>query len=128
MLPSYRVAEFRQLFNAIDASPARERDLDPDADDFIVGWAREAPRGAELALLVELERAPGRADESAALRDTIHEFFMHGAQVTRSRLRQLLSIGRSSLLVGLVFLATAVGLGSPIASAMKGQRLGELLR
>jgi len=39
--------ELKQLFNAMDASPFRERDLDPGAEDLIVGWAakrREAQR------------------------------------------------------------------------------------
>src|SRR6185437_11247995 len=80
-------------FNAMDASPFRERDLDPDAEDLIVGWAREAPRGSTLALLVGLDRAPGLPDEPAALRDAVHEFFAHRAQVTRSRLRELLREG-----------------------------------
>jgi hypothetical protein len=47
-----RVAELRQLFNAIDPSPFRERDLDPRAEEFIVEWARELPRDAPLALRV----------------------------------------------------------------------------
>lgn len=123
-----RVAELKQLFNAMDASTFRERDLDPDAEAFIVGWAREAPRGSTLALLVGLDRAPGLPDEPAALRDAVHEFFTHRAQATRSRLRQLLSIGRISLVVGLSFLVVAVTLGDFVSSAMKGERLGELLR
>jgi hypothetical protein len=123
-----RVAELKQLFNAMDASPFRERDLDPDAEEFIVGWAREAPRDAQLALLVNLDRDPGPADEPAALRDAIGEFFSARARVSRRRLRQLLRVGRTSLLVGLVFLAATVGIGDLIARAMKGQRLGELLR
>lgn len=122
------VAELKQLFNAMDASPFRDRDLDPDAEEFIVGWAREAPRGSRLALQVGLDRAPGLAEESAALREAVHEFFTHRAQAARRRLRQLLSIGRISLLVGMVFLAVAVGLGDIVASAMKGERLGQLLR
>jgi hypothetical protein len=42
-MPGYqgRVAELRQLFNAIDPSPFRERDLDPRAEEFIVEWARD---------------------------------------------------------------------------------------
>ncbi len=126
-----RIAELKQLFNSMDASPFRERDLDPSAEEFIVGWAREAPRGAHLALLVELDRAPpppGVIDEPAALREAIGEFFTHRAKASRSRLRQLLRIGRISLLVGLVFLVAAIGLGDLIGTAMKGQRLGELLR
>ena len=126
-----RVAALKQLFNSMDASPFRKQDLDPEAEAFIVGWAREAPRGATLALLVNLERGPpppGLADEPAALRDAIREFFIHRAKVTRNRLSQLLRIGRMSLLVGLVFLVAAIGLGDFIGSAMKGQRPGELFR
>jgi len=120
--------ELKQLFNAMDASPFRERDLDPNAEELIVGRAREAPPGASLALQVALDRAPGVAEEAGILRDAMHEFFRHRAQVTRRRLRQLLRIGRTSLMVGLVFLALAVTLGGVVASAMKGERLGELLR
>jgi len=122
------VAELKQLFNSMDASTFRERDLDPDAEEFIVGWAREAPRGSRLALQVGLDRAPGLAEESAALREAVHEFFTHRAEAARRRLRQLLSIGRISLLVGLVFLAVAVGISDTVATAMKGQRLGQLLQ
>jgi hypothetical protein len=122
------VAELKQLFNAMDASPFRDRDLDPDAEEFIVGWAREAPRSSRLALQVGLDRAPGLAEESAALREAVHEFFTHRARAARRRLHQLVSIGHISLLVGLVFLTAAVGLGDLVASVMKGQRLGQLLR
>jgi hypothetical protein len=52
-----RVTELLHLFNAIDPSPFRERDLDPAAEAFIVGWASEAPRDARI------------------LRDAIREFF-----------------------------------------------------
>jgi len=31
------VSELKQLFDAIDPSPFRERDLDPKAEEFIVG-------------------------------------------------------------------------------------------
>jgi hypothetical protein len=36
-----RIHELRQLFNSIDPSPFRERDLDADCEEFIVSWARE---------------------------------------------------------------------------------------
>jgi hypothetical protein len=38
-----RVAELAQLFNAWDPSPFREKDLDPNAEEFIVEWARDIP-------------------------------------------------------------------------------------
>ena len=36
-----RVDEIAQLFHTLDPSPFRERDLDREAEEFIVGWARE---------------------------------------------------------------------------------------
>jgi hypothetical protein len=82
-----RVAELRQLFNAIDPSPFRERDLDPRAEEFIVGWSRDLPSDAPVALLVHLERTAGMPGEAAILRDAIHEFFGQRAEAFRRSLR-----------------------------------------
>ena len=69
-----RVAELRQLFNAIDPSPFRQRDLDPRAEEFIVDWASDLRMDKPWALVVHLDRPAGRADEAAALREAIHEY------------------------------------------------------
>ncbi len=111
-----RVAELRQLFNAIDPSPFRERDLDPRAEAFIVGWARELPRDAPLALLVHLERACGRDDEAILLRDAVHEYFTQRALDSRRQLRELFRRGRISLAIALVFLAAAMAASDLIRS------------
>jgi hypothetical protein len=103
-----RVAELRQLFNAIDPSPFRERDLDPRAEEFIVEWARDLPREAGLALRVHLDRAPGRADEAGLLGQAIQQYFKARAEGVRRRLRDLFRRGRISLAIALAFLAAAM--------------------
>lgn len=123
-----RVAELRQLFNAIDPSPFRERDLDPAAADFIVGWSKDLPASAPLGLLVHLDRAAGPPDEAAVLRGAIHEFFSQRAAGSRRRLRELFRRGRTSLAIGLAFLALSIGIGDAIASYFEGHRLAEILR
>jgi hypothetical protein len=122
------VAELKQLFNAIDPSPFREKDLDPDAEDFIVSWARDVPHDAPLALLVYLDRPAGLPEEPVILRDAVREFFRHRADSTRQRLRQLFILGRTSLFIGLTFLAVSIGVGDFIANALPGRRIGEVLR
>jgi len=109
-----RVGELRQLFNAIDPSPFRERDLDPRADEFIVEWARDLPRDAPLALRVHLERAAGRVDEATLLGDAIHQYFKARAASSRRTLRELFRRGRISLLIALAFLAASLALGDLI--------------
>lgn len=122
------VSELKQLFNALDPSPFREKDLDPAAEEFIVGWARELPRDVPLALAVYLDRAAGLPEEPATLRDAIGAFFTQRSDFTRRRLRRLFSLGRTSLAIGVAFLAVMVVGGDLVANAMNEQRLGEILR
>jgi hypothetical protein len=123
-----RVAELRQLFNAIDPSPFHERDLDPSADEFIVGWSKDLPHDAPLGLLVHLDRAAGMTDEAAVLRDAIHEFFARKAEASRRNLRELLRRGRTSLAIGLAVLALATGIGDLLAGYFKESGLAAILR
>jgi hypothetical protein len=122
------VAELKQLFNAIDPSPFRERDLDPNAEEFIVEWGREVPRDVPLALVVHLDRPAGRPDEASILRDAVREFFAVRAETTRRRLRQLFRVGRVSLAIGIVFLAVTVAAGDLVAKALQGRHLAEIIK
>jgi hypothetical protein len=122
------VGELKQLFNAIDPSPFRDKDLGPKAEEFIVGWAKELPRDAQIALIVDLDREAGLPDEAAVLRDAIHEFFSQRDQAYRQRLRELFRLGRTSLVIGLVALASAIAFGDFLAGLMKGSRIGEIVR
>ena len=123
-----RVTELRQLFNAIDPSPFRERDLDPRAEEFIVEWARDLPRDARLALLVHLERGAGKADEASILGESIHEYFGQRAVGARRQLRELFWRGRISLVIALAFLAASIALGDVVDSSFHDTRFGGVLR
>ena len=123
-----RIAELRQLFNAIDPSPFRERDLDPKAEEFIVEWARDLPWDAPWALVVHLERAAGRGDEATILREAIHEYFNQRADASARRLREVFRRGRISLLIALAFLAATIVVGDAIAKYLGDGRLSEIIR
>jgi hypothetical protein len=124
---SVHVGELRQLFNSIDPSPFREKDLDPSAEEFILEWAREAPRKKPLALLIHLDRQPESANEAAEAGDAVREYFRSRARITRLRLRQLFRNGRISLAIGIVALAVSVGIGSLIEQHMGGVPAAALL-
>jgi hypothetical protein len=116
-----RVAELRQLFNAIDPSPFRERDLDPRAEAFIVEWARDLPHDAPLALVVHLGRACGPEEEATMLGDAIHEYFRQRALDSRRQLRELFRRGRISLAIALAFLGAAMAANDIIRSVSQSR-------
>ena len=122
------MGELRQLFNAIDPSPFRERDLDPRAEEFIVDWSRDLPSDGQLALVVSVERAPVTADDATIVREATREFFAQRAAGSRRRLRELFRRGRVSLAIGLAFLALSIAVGDGLASYFKATRMGGILR
>jgi hypothetical protein len=121
------VAELKQIFNAIDPSPFREKDLDPNAEEFIVSWAREAPGDAQLALVVYLDRPAGLPEEPAILRDALREFFTYRKDSERRRLSRLFRVGRKSLLIGITFLAAAIGVSDFVLTALRGFQMAGIL-
>ena len=107
-----RVSELKQLFNAIDPSPFRERDLDPNAEEFIVDWAKEASASATFGLAIYLDRPAGLPNEPVELREAIHEFFRHRAELSRRRLQELFRRGRTSLAIGVCVLGVSLAAGN----------------
>jgi hypothetical protein len=123
-----RVADLNRLFNAMDPSPFREKDLDPNAESFIVDWARELPGDGSLALLVYVDGVTGAPDEVGILREGVHEFFADRAREARGRLRRLLRVGRVSLAIGLAFLAVSIVAGDALARTERVGHFGGLLQ
>ena len=110
------MANAHQLINTMDPSPFHERDLDHDAEEFIVSWAREQAPEATLRLRIVLKQAP---DESVArmVQESIKHYFSYRAENSRREFRELLREGRTSLLIGLVFLGLMLLARSFVPSA-----------
>jgi hypothetical protein len=123
-----RVTELTQIFNSIDPSPFREKDLAPEAEAFIVDWAREVHRDAPLTLLVHVEHPTIRPEEAAGLQEAVQEFFRQRATSTRRQLRRLFRVGRTSLLIGCVALGVSIVLVDLLVRLGDGARLGLVLR
>jgi hypothetical protein len=105
-----RLRDLGQLFNLMDPSPFYERDLDADAEEFIVGWAHELPRETKLELVIHVATPP-EPDRAADIEEAVRHYFKHRAEIKGRELRQLLRRGRASLLIGIAFLAACFGLG-----------------
>lgn len=123
-----RVTELRQLFNAIDPSPFRERDLDPRAEEFIVDWASDLPADKPWGLVVHLDRPAGPVDEGLALSDAVHEYFGQRVVASERRLRELFRRGRISLVIALAFLTASIAIGDAVSGYLGEQRLGDVIR
>jgi hypothetical protein len=107
-----RVGELRQLFNEMDPAPFRERDIDPNAETYIVEWAEETRADRRLGLVVHLARERATPESARMLRDSVDEYFRRRAVATRASLRRLFRIGLAFLMVALVVGETLSGMFS----------------
>ena len=122
------VTELKQLFHSLDPTPFRERDLDPKAEQFIVEWARELHADAPLTLLIHVDREEASNEQIQIVRDAVHDYFAVRAESARRRLRQLLRVGRTSLVIGLVFLSVMILAGDLATEWLEHTRFGTVLR
>ncbi|MSP48459.1 MAG: hypothetical protein EXQ95_03940 [Alphaproteobacteria bacterium] len=118
-----RLETLRQLFNVFDPSPFHRKDLDRDAEDYIVGALRElGPMSARLVL--HLPAAEADTAEARGLGVAIRNYFAFQAQITARDLRLELRRGRDSLLIGLGFLGLCLLLRQLVLSADAGTAAG----
>jgi hypothetical protein len=121
------VSEVKQLFNSLDPTPFRERDLDPKAEEFITAWAREIHLDQPLGLRIHVDQKVSQ-EEAATVQTAIREYFREGADATRKQLRLLFRRGRTSLVIGLICLAISVVGGNVAASLLQDTQFAGLAR
>jgi hypothetical protein len=126
-VPPHRIElnlrDVNQLFNTMDPSPFHEKDLDHDAEEFIIGWAREFPVREPVELVVHLSESPSGQDAQAMVAGAVRHYFEYRARLNWLDFRRLMREGWQSLLIGVVFLGTCIAAGE----ALRGHESSRLL-
>jgi hypothetical protein len=102
------VDKIEQLFNSMDPSPFHEKDLDHDAEEFIVSWAQEFPLRDPISLLIHVNQLSAHRDPQQLVEAAVHNYFAYRAKLNRLEFHHLLKQGRTSLIIGLGFLAVCL--------------------
>jgi hypothetical protein len=122
------VSDMKELFNSFDPTPFHKRDLDPDAEAFIAGWARDLPASVPLGLLVHADREAESPSATEVLKTAVRDHFGRRADETRRKLRLLFRNGRIALAIGLAVVTASVIIGDIVASVFAESGVGGILR
>ncbi|WP_005037388.1 hypothetical protein [Holophaga foetida] len=129
VLIELRLRNSRQLFDARDPAPFRERDLDDDAVDYLVSAVEEFPLGKPLKLLLFFEDEPLphhlRPEELVA---AIRAHFEYEIELTTRKLKRLLAQGQIAALVAAILLGTCLTLNSTVIARMRPTPWREILK
>jgi len=109
------VGTIGQLFNSFDPSPFRERDLDNDAEDYIVSWVRELPPDAPFDLVIHLPSEETNKPETGGVQSAFQRYFTDRALRFDHEERELFRIGRRSLAIGVLALLACLSASQLLA-------------
>jgi hypothetical protein len=121
------LADIRRLFNSMDPAPFLEQDLDANAADYIHEWAEELRGKGPLELVIKLGTPLGAEDTAAGVQKSVRDHFQRRAASTRRRLRELLRMGRYSLLAALLFLGPVIVIAESAAQLVQTERYAALI-
>ena len=112
--------EVGQLFNTMDHSPFHDRDLDHDAEEFILSWVREFPVNDPVVLVVHLSEFSPGPEPQPLVKEAVHNYFAYRARLNRLEFGRLMKEGRQSLTIGLVFLLACLAVSNAITDRATG--------
>lgn len=114
-----RVDDIAQLFDTLDPYPFPERDLNRDAEDYIVGWAQELAPQKSLRVVIHHPDTPHQARAFPALKEATIRYFGSRSLAIQRDLNELFRVGRRSLFVGIVTLVACLLLAQLTASFLR---------
>ncbi len=115
-----QVEKVSQLFDSLDPSPLSRRDLAARAEDYIVSSARELPAGQPIAIVVHLPAAEAASLAAGQLAASFRNYFEDRAAHAAFELKDLLRVGRLSLVIGMAVLALALIVGTVLSKLLEG--------
>ena len=105
-----RVSQLRQLFNSLDPSPFHEKDLDTDAEEYIISSAREQASDLPIAIVIHMPAEEAARADPNEVGTSLRNYFQYREEVLRRELRYTMRLGRWRLIIGLAALFLCVGL------------------
>lgn len=119
-----RVTQLRQLFNSLDPSPFHEKDLDADAEEYIVSSVREHGLDRPVRIVIHLPIEEAAGTDATQVEASIRHYFHYRDELARLQLSQFFAAGRWRLAIGLLVLFLCLSVREIVLGTSPGNELG----
>lgn len=110
-----RIKSSQQLFDARDPAPFRERDLDDDFVEYILSSVREFSPSSPIKLVIHVEEKESKDLPKDSIREAIRSYFAYRIELQRGDLKTFMKRAQLFLLIGLLVLASCLGIAQNLA-------------
>jgi hypothetical protein len=108
ILIEIKLSSVMQLFNSFDPAPFHEKELDSAAEHYIVETVKDFPKNTPFRIIIYLPPDIAGTERAQKIPQAIHNHFEYKVLVQDRKFRMRFRHGRSTLLIGLTFLAIAL--------------------
>jgi len=108
VLIEIKLSSINQLFNSFDPAPFHDKELDKDAERYIVDIVRDFPQKTEFKIVIHFPPELVGTEKAKHLIPAIHHHFEYKVLAADRKFRNHFRHGRGNLLIGLTFLAIAL--------------------
>ena len=116
ILIEIKLSSIPQLFNSFDPAPFYEKELDRDAETYIVDTVNDFHAKTKFKIVIYLPPDAAASEQGQKIGEAIHNHFAYRTLVMDRRLRTRIRYGRFTLLIGLSFLLISLVAGGYLLS------------
>lgn len=108
ILIEIKLSSVLQLFNSFDPAPFHEKELDSAAEHYIVDTVKDFSKKTRFKIVIYLPPDIASSERALKIPAAIHNHFHYKMMVADRKFRSRFRHGRSTLVIGLTFLAIAL--------------------
>ena len=108
ILLEIKLTSVMQLFNSFDPAPFHEKELDSDAEHYIVDTVKDFPAKTKFRIIIYLPTDLLGSEQAQKITLAIHNHFQYKMLVAERKYRARIRHGRATLLIGLPFLTLSL--------------------
>ena len=127
LLIEIKLSSIMQLFNSFDPAPFHEKELDIAAEHYIVDTVKDFPAKTRFRIAIYLPADVADTERAKKIPHAIQNHFRYKMMVQDRKFRLRFRHGRTTLLIGLTFLAIALIARQLISASLSNPFLGQLL-
>jgi hypothetical protein len=125
ILIEIKLSSVIQLFNSFDPAPFHEKELDSAAEHYIVDMVKDFPPKTRFKIIIYLPPDIATTERAMKIPPAIHNHFQYKMLVSERKFRSHFRHGRSTLLIGMTFLAIAL-IARQLVSALENHFIAQL--
>jgi hypothetical protein len=108
VLIEIKISSVNQLFNSFDPAPFYEKELDHDAEQYIVDTVNDFPLNTRFKIVIHMPPELAGSANGQQIGTAVRNHFEYRMLVADRKLRARFRYGRSALIIGLTFLFIAL--------------------